>query len=84
LHLLTEIAMLAVAEITAMGQTIIPQNVRAALHVGAGDLIAWDVDSNGIATVRRAEPVDMAYLHALEGTLGEWASPADEVAYRGL
>ena len=37
--------MLAVAKITAKGQTTIPQEVRAALHVVPGDLITWSVDA---------------------------------------
>ncbi len=76
--------MLAIAKITAKGQTTIPQNVRAALHVGPGDLIAWAIDSEGMATVRRVQPLDLEYLRAVEGTLGEWAAPADQEAYRDL
>ena len=79
-----ENAMLAVAKITAKGQTTIPQNVRLALKVSAGDLIAWEVGTDGTATVRRLQPLDLEYLRALEGTLGEWAGAADEEAYRGL
>lgn len=76
--------MLAVAKITAKGQTTIPQDVRLALNVAAGDLIAWEVGSDGTATVRRVHPLDLEYLRALEGTLGEWAGAADEQAYHGL
>lgn len=76
--------MLAVAKITAKGQTTIPQNVRLALKVSAGDLIAWEVGTDGIATVRRVQPLDLEYLRAVQGTLGEWAGAADEEAYRGL
>ena len=76
--------MLAVAKITAKGQTTIPQNVRAALHVGPGDLIAWEVGVDGTATVRRVQPMDIEYLRAIEATLGEWAGAADEEAYREL
>lgn len=76
--------MLAVAKITAKGQTTIPQDVRAALQVSAGDLIAWEVGADGTATVRRVQPMDIEYLRAIEGTLSEWAGPADEEAYRGL
>lgn len=76
--------MLAVAKITAKGQTTIPQHVRAALQVSAGDLIAWEVGADGTATVRRVQPMDIEYLRAIEGTLSEWAGPADEEAYRGL
>ena len=76
--------MLAVAKITAKGQTTIPQNIRAALMVTPGDLIAWEVGADGTATVRRVRPMDMEYLRAVEGTLTEWAGAADEEAYRGL
>lgn len=76
--------MFAVAKITAKGQTTIPQNVRAALHVAPGDLIAWEVDAAGTATVRRVQPLDIEYLRAVEGTLSEWAGEADEEAYREL
>ena len=76
--------MLAVAKITAKGQTTIPQDVRLALKVSAGDLIAWEVGTDGTATVRRVVPLDLEYLRAVQGTLGEWAGAADEEAYRGL
>ena len=76
--------MIAIAKVTAKGQTTIPQDVRTALMVTPGDLIAWEVGTDGKATVRRVQPVDLEYLHAVEGTLGEWAGTADEEAYRGL
>lgn len=76
--------MLAVAKITAKGQTTIPQEVRAALKVAPGDLIAWEVGPDGTATVRRVQPMDLEYLRAVEGTLSEWASAADDEAYREL
>ncbi|MEO5334988.1 MAG: type II toxin-antitoxin system PrlF family antitoxin [Magnetococcus sp. YQC-5] len=76
--------MLAIAKITSKGQTTIPQDVRAALHVTPGDLIAWEVGDDGTATVRRVQTMDIEYLRAVEGTLSEWSGPADEEAYRDL
>ena len=76
--------MLAIAKITAKGQTTSPQDIRAAWKVVPGDLIAWEVGTDGSATVRRVQPMDMEYLRAVEGTLGEWAGAADEEAYRDL
>ena len=76
--------MTAIAKITTKGQTTIPQDIRAALHVGAGDLIAWEMADDGTARVRRVQPLDIEYLRAVEGTLSEWAGKADEDAYRDL
>ena len=71
------------AKVTSKGQTTIPKEVREALGLKPGDLILWEV-AEGNALVRRVEPMDLAYLKALEETLTEWASPEDEEAYRGL
>ena len=76
--------MLAFAKVTSKGRTTVPRDVRAALHVVLGDLIAWEVGVDGTATVRRVQPMDIEYLRAIEATLGEWAGAADEEAYREL
>lgn len=76
--------MTAIAKITAKGQTTIPQEVRAAMQVAPGDLIAWEISPDGTATVRRVQPLDVAYLRAVEGSLTEWNTPADDEAYREL
>jgi antitoxin PrlF len=76
--------MTAIAKITTKGQTTIPQDIRAALGVGPGDLLAWEVTADGSARVRRVQPLDLDYLRAVEGTLSEWAGAADEDAYRDL
>lgn len=76
--------MTAIAKITSKGQTTIPQDIRAALHVGAGDMIAWEMAEDGSARVRRVQPLDIEYLRAVEGTLSEWAGEADEEVYREL
>lgn len=73
-----------IAKITAKGQTTIPPQVREALMVAPGDLIAWEIGPDGTATVRRVQPLDIEYLRALETTLVEWAGSADEEAYRDL
>ncbi len=76
--------MSAIAKITAKGQTTIPQDVRAALGVVPGDLIAWEAGPDGTATVRRVQPLDIEYLRAVQATLSEWAGAADDEAYRDL
>lgn len=76
--------MTGIAKITAKGQTTIPQGIRAALNVKPGDFLAWDVGPDGVAQVRRVQPLDIEYLRAVEATLVEWSSPEDEEAYRDL
>ncbi len=75
---------LPIRNITAKGQTTLPQDVRAALHVSAGDLTSWEVGADGTAKVRRVQALDLDYLRAVEGTLSEWAGSTDEEAYREL
>ena len=74
----------ALTKITAEGQTTIPMEVRTALRVVPGDRIAWEIGTDGTATLRRVRPMDLDYLRAVEGTLSEWTGAADEAAYRGL
>ena len=76
--------MLAIAKITAKGQTTIPQDIRKALKVSSGDLIAWEVSDDGTATVRRVQPMDIEYMRAVEGTMSEWGTVADEASYGQL
>ena len=76
--------MFPLAKITSKSQTTIPREVREALHVGAGDFIVWELSKDGSARVRKARALDRDYLRALEGTLTEWSSAADEEAYRRL
>jgi len=73
-----------IAKVTVKGQTTIPQEIRVALQIKPGDLLLWETGDEGVAKVRRVQPLDLAYLRAVEGTLGEWSSLADEEAYRGL
>jgi antitoxin PrlF len=74
----------ALAKITAKGQTTIPAEIRTALKAKPGDTLLWEIGPKGDANVRRVQPLDVDYLRALEGTLSEWNSAADEKAYRDL
>ena len=73
----------ATSKLTSKHQATIPEPVRTALHLQAGDAIAFDIEDHLIC-IRKARPVDMAFAQALAGTLSEWDSPADEEAYRDL
>jgi antitoxin PrlF len=71
-------------KITGRGQTTVPKEVCDALGAAPGDTLAWEIEDDGRVHVRRAAPLDLDYLRSLEGTLGEWSSPEDEEAFRGL
>lgn len=73
----------ATSKLTKKYQATIPEPVRRLLHLEAGDAIAFDIENNDVH-LRKARPVDLAFAQGLEGTLNEWASEADEEAYRDL
>lgn len=73
----------ATSKLTRKYQATIPAPVRQLLHLDAGDEIVFDVDGDDVH-LRKAQPVDIAFAHSLQGTLNEWTSEADEEAYRDL
>ena len=75
--------MLHTSKLTSKFQTTVPLSVRKALHLRAGDLVGFEV--NGIEIrLKRATPLDVAFAQALTGTLDEWASAADDKAFKDL
>jgi antitoxin PrlF len=72
-----------ISRLSSKGQVTIPHEIRAALHLEAGDLVAYDL-KDGKAILRRAEPFDAAYHSALSETLEEWGSVDDDKAFRDL
>lgn len=72
------------AKLSSKGQITIPIEVRKSLHLTAGDTLLWDIQRDGQIVVRKVEPIDVAYLSALNGTLSEWDSPEDDEAFNGL
>ncbi len=45
--------------------------------------MAFEIEQ-GQVLLKKVPPLDWDYLDAVAGTLGEWASEADEVAYSDL
>jgi len=74
----------ATSKLTRKYQATIPEPVRRLLHLEAGDAIVFDIGHDKDVHIRKARPVDMAFARSLESTLNEWASEADEEAYRDL
>lgn len=71
------------SRVSSKGQVTLPKHVREAIGVRPGDAVAYQV-SKGVVTLKRAEPLDVAFHAALERTLEEWASPEDEEAFGDL
>ena len=71
------------SRVTAEGQATIPKRIRDAAHIREGDLLAFDFENDRVV-VRRVEPSTDEEMTALENTLSEWNSPADEKAWRDL
>jgi len=64
-------------------QAIIPDPVLEALKLREGDAIVFEIDQAGVH-LRKASPVDKVFTEALQGTLSEWDSTADDEAYADL
>jgi len=73
----------ATSKLTTKYQATIPEPVRKILHLGSGDVIAFDIEDNGIH-LRKARPKDLIVAKTLVGAMTEWESAADEKAYRNL
>lgn len=71
------------SKLTSKYQATIPSGVRRALDLHAGEIVAFDV-VDGTVRLRKATPMDLEFVEALQDTLSEWATQEDEDAYRGL
>jgi antitoxin PrlF len=68
------------SKISSKAQTTIPQAVRKALRLKAGDAIAYKIEKNRVILTK---PPRMAEDDPF-ATFGEWASENDTKAYAGL
>jgi antitoxin PrlF len=71
------------SRLTAKSQTTIPRAVRDRLALQPGDTIVYEIEDDGVR-LRKEAALDIGWLRALEGTLGEWESPDDAQAYDDL
>ncbi len=72
-----------ISTLTSKGQATIPAEVRKNLGLHAGDKITFEITDHKV-TIRKAQPFDFQYHHALASTLSEWDSPEDNEAYHDL
>ena len=76
-------AAVQISRVSSKGQVTLPKRVREAIGVRPGDVVAYDV-GKGVVTLRRLEPIDLAFHAAVESTLAEWGSKEDDEAYGDL
>ena len=68
------------SKLTSKAQTTIPQAVRTALHLQAGDEIAYAIDGDRVILSRATRmPADDPFA-----TFAEWGGEADRKAYGDL
>ena len=75
--------MLQTSKLTTKYQATVPTSVRKFLQLKAGDMLGFEINA-GEVTLRRATPLDLAFTQALAGTLPEWASKEDDLAFKSL
>jgi antitoxin PrlF len=70
-----------ISKLTTKAQTTIPQPVRAALHLGPGDQLAYEIDDQRVILTKAkgSGKTDDPFR-----TFGEWSSEADAKAYAKL
>ncbi len=71
------------SRLSSKGQVTIPKDIREAIGLEPGNMIAYEVQ-NGSVILSRVEAFDAAFHEALSNTLKEWDSPEDEEAFRDL
>jgi AbrB family looped-hinge helix DNA binding protein len=69
--------------ITAKSQTTIPRAVRAALGIGPGDSVTYEIRGKEVVMKRAPEPAKDLFV-ANFSTFTEWDSEADRIGYANL
>ncbi|MCD6271290.1 MAG: AbrB/MazE/SpoVT family DNA-binding domain-containing protein [Deltaproteobacteria bacterium] len=72
-----------VSKLSTKGQVTIPAELRKAIGIEPGDMVAYELQGKSVK-LKRVEPFDAAYHAAVSKTLEEWNSPEDEEAFNDL
>ncbi len=70
-------------KLSRKGRVTLPKEVREAIGVKPGDTIAYEICED-VVTLKRVEPLDVAFHGALSATVNEWMSQEDEEAFCDL
>ena len=75
--------MASISKVTVKYQSTIPREVREFLGVRQGDAVEYRIEG-GEVKLKRVTTPDSDYLAAVEKTLTEWDSAADDHAFKDL
>lgn len=75
--------MTAISKVTIKYQATIPREVREFLGVRQGDAVEYRIEK-GEVKLKRVTTPDTEYLKAVQKTLTEWDTKADDDAFRDL
>lgn len=75
--------MSSISKVTIKYQATIPQEVREFLGVRQGDAVEYRIE-HGEVLLKRVTAPDTEYLRAVQKTLTEWDSKADDDAFHDL
>ncbi len=67
------------SKLTSKAQTTIPQAVRAALHLGAGDELAYQIEDGRVILTKASSMIENTFA-----VFDEWYSEADRKAFADL
>mgnify|MGYP000607092755 CR=1 FL=1 len=75
---------LAISKVTSKGQTTIPQNLRQALLISAGDHVIFSLKGQSIVITKMTPHDQDLYTLSLSSTMKEWSSPEEDQAWHDL
>ncbi len=75
--------LLATYKLTSKFRMTVPSRVRRVLGLEAGDLVAFEIEGTQVSLLR-VDPLDLAFIQAMEGTLPEWSCEKDDRAFKDL
>ncbi len=75
--------MTAISKVSEKYQATIPREVREFLGVRQGDAVEYRIE-RGEVKLKRVTTPDNEYLNAVQKTLTEWDTKADDDAFRDL
>ena len=79
----SEARMPSISKVTVKYQSTIPREVREFLGVRQGDAVEYRIE-RGEVKLKRVTTPDTEYLAAVQKTLAEWDSKADNNAFKDL